>query len=345
MDISSKIKFNSTINNEDDYIIGKRIGNGTYGSILECSRKSNNKVYAMKRINMVYDELDINKEENFLKLFKPYMNLCCLIDTVIICDIKHIIMPLYNMNLLTHINSDKYIVSKEIVLNYSKDILNGLKHLKHFKIIHGDLKPENIMLDGNNRLFIIDFGLSNNILNNQRMTTYYQSRWYRSPNIILGKKCGYEIDIWSFGCIFSEIIDSVALFMGKKSLPSIVLPFKNSNNQLLLYIELLGVPSNEYLKDCQNLYKYFNKNYLLIKGGNSFKYKPKELYLNSNRYIEFNSRKIEYQDKDIQYIFENTIRYEGIIDVEKLLEYINNIIESKSNQSKSNQSKKRKILS
>ena len=45
-------------------------------------------------------------------------------------------------------------------LQYSKQIISGLKYLHKHNIIHRDLKPENILLDENNNLVLIDFGMS-----------------------------------------------------------------------------------------------------------------------------------------------------------------------------------------
>jgi dual specificity tyrosine-phosphorylation-regulated kinase 2/3/4 len=71
--------------------------------------------------------------------------------------------------------------------------------------VHCDLKPENILLKGPTKstIKLIDFGSS--CFENERLYTYIQSRFYRSPEVILGMPYGMPIDMWSFGCILAEL--------------------------------------------------------------------------------------------------------------------------------------------
>lgn len=59
---------------------------------------------------------------------------------------------------------------------------------------------------------VIDFGSSCFV--NERMYTYVQSRFYRSPEVIMGLPYGCEIDMWSFGCILAELYMGYPLFPG-----------------------------------------------------------------------------------------------------------------------------------
>ena len=81
-------------------------------------------------------------------------------------------------------------------------------------IIHCDLKPENILLKHPKRsnVKVIDFGSS--CKSNKRMYTYIQSRFYRSPEVILGLPYTVAIDMWSLGCILVEMYTGEPLFSG-----------------------------------------------------------------------------------------------------------------------------------
>ncbi len=81
--------------------------------------------------------------------------------------------------------------------------------------MHCDLKPENILLKNIKKsgLKIIDFGSS--CFEFERMYTYIQSRFYRSPEVILGLAYGMPIDMWSFGCILAELYVGFPLFPGE----------------------------------------------------------------------------------------------------------------------------------
>ena len=118
LEIKSDNDNSDNSDNSDDYLIGKFIGRGVYGEVRECTKKSNNQKYAMKKLNGVYYSYDEDRESNYLKLFDKKMNLCSQIDLVKICGIKHIIIPLYTETLLNHIYRTDYKLSKETVFKY-----------------------------------------------------------------------------------------------------------------------------------------------------------------------------------------------------------------------------------
>lgn len=76
---------------------------------------------------------------------------------------------------------------------------------------------------------MIDFGSS--CYENQRIYTYIQSRFYRAPEVIVGARYSMAIDMWSFGCILSELLTGYPLFAGE-----------DEADQLACIIEILGVP-------------------------------------------------------------------------------------------------------
>jgi len=94
-------------------------------------------------------------------------------------------------------------------------ILEGLDVLRAAAIIHCDLKPENILLHpaGGGRLKLIDFGSA--CFEGRTVYSYIQSRFYRSPEVILGCPYSTSIDMWSFGCVAAELFLGLPLFPGE----------------------------------------------------------------------------------------------------------------------------------
>jgi hypothetical protein len=93
-------------------------------------------------------------------------------------------------------------------------ILDALCVLREASIIHCDLKPENILLcpGGGGQLKLIDFGSA--CFQGRTVYTYIQSRFYRSPEVVLGASYSTAIDMWSFGCVAAEMFLGLPLFPG-----------------------------------------------------------------------------------------------------------------------------------
>jgi dual specificity tyrosine-phosphorylation-regulated kinase 1 len=104
----------------------------------------------------------------------------------------------------------------DVVQKIARQLLKALAYLARpdIDIIHCDLKPENIMLKDPERFDIklIDFGSA--CKSNEQSYTYIQSRFYRSPEVILGLPYSVAIDMWSLGCMLVELYTGDPLFAG-----------------------------------------------------------------------------------------------------------------------------------
>lgn len=127
--------------------------------------------------------------------------------------------------------------SLRIIRRFTKQILSSLNLLKQHKVIHCDLKPENILLRHplHAEIKVIDFGSS--CFENEKVYTYIQSRFYRSPEVILGMTYGMPIDMWSVGCILAELYTGVPIFPGE-----------NEQEQLACIMEVFGPPEKHLIE-------------------------------------------------------------------------------------------------
>jgi p38 MAP kinase len=111
-----------------------------------------------------------------------------------------------------------------------------LKYVHSAGVVHRDLKPSNILINENCDLKICDFGLAR--IQDPQMTGYVSTRYYRAPEIMLTwQKYDVEVDIWSAGCIFAEMLDGKPLFPGKDHV-----------NQFSIITELLGTPPDDVIQ-------------------------------------------------------------------------------------------------
>jgi len=124
-------------------------------------------------------------------------------------------------------------------------------------IIHCDLKPENILLKHPRRsaIKLIDFGSS--CYADKRMYTYIQSRFYRSPEVLLGLKYDQKIDIWSLGCVLVEMHTGEPLFGGS-----------DQCDQMCRIVDILGMPPINMIErgPDDNRNNYFEKIAIKVKG-------------------------------------------------------------------------------
>ena len=122
-------------------------------------------------------------------------------------------------------------------------MLRGLNYLHSANILHRDLKPGNLLVNANCDLKICDFGLARTSRGNEQfMTEYVVTRWYRAPELLLCcDNYGTSIDVWSVGCIFAEILGRKPIFPGTECL-----------SQLKLIISVLGSQNDTDLKFIDN---------------------------------------------------------------------------------------------
>jgi serine/threonine protein kinase len=98
---------------------------------------------------------------------------------------------------------------------YIRQIFIALRHLSDNRWMHRDLKPANILITQANVVKLADFGLAKQLdgVRPTGLTNEVITIWYRPPELLLGADSyGTEIDIWSAGCIFYEIITRTVLF-------------------------------------------------------------------------------------------------------------------------------------
>ncbi|XP_026681890.1 cyclin-dependent kinase 2-like [Diaphorina citri] len=127
-------------------------------------------------------------------------------------------------------------VPPALAKSYLYQLLEALRYCHSRRIIHRDLKPQNILINKSGALKLADFGLSRAFtIPMNRYTHEVVTLWYRPPEILLGAKVySTTVDIWSAGCIFSEMITKKTLFAGDSEI-----------DQLFRIFRTLGTPHED----------------------------------------------------------------------------------------------------
>lgn len=113
----------------------------------------------------------------------------------------------------------------DAVRAYSRQLFTALRHMEKLGIVHADLKPDNIVVNEKyNLLKVCDFGSAVEA-DDQELTPYMVSRFYRAPEIMMGLHFSCPIDAWAAAVSLFELYTGRIMFMG------------NSNNSMLKLIQ------------------------------------------------------------------------------------------------------------
>ena len=184
-----------------------------------------------------------------LKKPSHHNHIVCMKDTFIFRNHLCIAFEMLSVNLYELIKQNQFRgLSTHLVRVFVDQILDCLVVLNRARIIHCDLKPENILLKNldSPNIKVIDFGSACH--ENQTVYSYIQSRFYRSPEVLLGLPYTSTIDMWSVGCIAAELFLGLPLFPGT-----------SEYNQVSRIVEMLGMPMTYMCERGKAAKKFFNR--------------------------------------------------------------------------------------
>lgn len=159
-----------------------------------------------------------------------------------------IVTELLSINLYELIKANQFNgFSTVLIRRFTTQMLSSLVLMRSHRIVHCDLKPENILLrhPSKSGIKVIDFGSSCH--ESEKVYTYIQSRFYRSPEVILGMNYAMAIDMWSLGCILAELYTGYPIFPGE-----------NEHEQLACIMEVLGVPDSYIVQKASRRKLFFD---------------------------------------------------------------------------------------
>ena len=232
-------------------------GSGAFGYVIEAYDRVHDNRVAIKRTHKVGTK--VSREYEILSKIKDCEYIVKLVDAFYSVNddgkvIQNLVFEYVNRSLESYMNDfvkAKKKIPIEKIKMISKQLLLGLDYCHKLNIVHRDLKPENVLLTDDEQIKICDFGSSKCIKEDTTSTPYIVSRYYRAPELILGKNnYNSKIDIFAAGCIIAELFTLSPLFPGR-----------TEGLQLFEQMCLLGKPDINYFEKFylpENYKQYFN---------------------------------------------------------------------------------------
>ena len=197
------------------------LGNGTFSYVFKCQLiKDPRKFVALKIIRNLrqyrqtgISEILIHQKMAAAPEHPGKHHVIMPITSFEVDEHVCLVMPLYQRSLFEGICQTQPLLSLlGSVRRVMKQLLQALEFIHRAGIMHCDLKPDNILFsnDDCDDIVLIDFGSATTHM--EGMGEYIQSRFYRSPEVMLGLPFDSEIDIWSAGCVAAELFLDFAIF-------------------------------------------------------------------------------------------------------------------------------------
>ncbi|XP_059642332.1 cell division control protein 2 homolog A-like isoform X2 [Cornus florida] len=158
----------------------------------------------------------------------------------------YLVFEYLDLDLKKHMDScPEFSKDLRLIKNFLYQILRGIAYCHSHRVLHRDLKPQNLLIDcGKNSVKLADFGLARAFGIPVRTFTHeVVTLWYRAPEILLGSRhYSTPVDVWSVGCIFAEMVNQRPLFPGDSEI-----------DQLFKIFRILGTPKEETWPGVQSL--------------------------------------------------------------------------------------------
>ncbi|KAL8434730.1 hypothetical protein ACSSS7_002975 [Eimeria intestinalis] len=196
------------------------VGKGVFSNVLKCWDTEENRFVAVKCIR---------RNDMMRRAAEKEMSILRLLNAADKDDRRHVVRLLRSFEHREHFclvfewlwgnlrNALKkygggHGLNASAVHSYAKQLFIALRHLRKCKIMHADLKPDNILLnDKFTTLKVCDLGSASDVTDNE-VTAYLVSRFYRAPEIIIGAKYDSQIDVWSAAATLYELATGQVLF-------------------------------------------------------------------------------------------------------------------------------------
>jgi len=215
----------------DDILAGRykyirQVGKGAFGSVYLMEDLMINEDVILKFLNaqFVSDDSVIKRFIYELRFARKvtHANVIRIYDLITFGESHAISMEYFESHTLSAELKERKPLSNERAIKIANDICSGMESAHSAKVIHRDLKPNNVMINEQDELKIVDFGIAAASQSSDTKLTktglLVGTPTYMSPEQVLGKDIDERTDIYSLGTIMYEMLTGRPPYSGKDSM-------------------------------------------------------------------------------------------------------------------------------
>ncbi|PKU48299.1 cyclin-dependent kinase 15 [Limosa lapponica baueri] len=221
------------------YVHLEKLCEGSCATVYKGISRINGQLVALKAIRLEAEEgvpFTAIREASLLKRLK-HANIVLLHDIIQTKETLTFVFEYMHTDLAQYMGQHPGGLHSCNVMLFMFQLLRGLAYIHQQHILHRDLKPQNLLISCLGELKLADFGLAcAKSIPRQTYSSEVVALWYRPPDALLGATdYSSDLDIWSAGCIFVEMIQGQPIFAGTSG----------TREQLAKIWEVLGVPTED----------------------------------------------------------------------------------------------------
>ncbi|NWR76777.1 CDK18 kinase, partial [Centropus unirufus] len=222
----------------ETYVKLDKLGEGTYATVFKGRSKLTENLVALKEIRLEHEEgapCTAIREVSLLKNLK-HANIVTLHDIIHTERSLTLVFEYLDNDLKQYLDNCGNLMSVHNVKIFMFQLLRGLAYCHGRKILHRDLKPQNLLINERGELKLADFGLARaKSVPTKTYSNEVVTLWYRPPDVLLGStEYSTPIDMWGVGCIHYEMVTGRPMFPGS-----------TVKEELHLIFRLLGTPTED----------------------------------------------------------------------------------------------------
>ncbi|EAL85893.1 negative regulator of the PHO system [Aspergillus fumigatus] len=229
----------------------EKLGEGTYATVFKGRNRQTGELVALKEIHLDSEEGTPSTAIREISLMKElkHESIVSLYDVIHTENKLMLVFEYMDKDLKKYMDTrgDRGQLDHATIKSFMHQLLKGIAFCHENRVLHRDLKPQNLLINKKGQLKLGDFGLARafgipvNTFSNEVVTL-----WYRAPDVLLGSRTyNTSIDIWSAGCIMAELYTGRPLFPGT-----------TNEDQLQKIFRLMGTPSERSWPGISQLPEY-----------------------------------------------------------------------------------------